>query len=259
MADTSAVPAVRLGLAAWHEVGGLWYLTLPLVVLLMGWALLGLQAREVGSLRDARLRITLLDIRNTLEADLALGLELHDNTRAQGLLEQALSKDPGLRAAEVFDTDGVSLFNTDRASVQEKVPAAWLAAAFPVHGKGAGAGRPSAQADDSVADTWRVPSGRDQVLGLPLRGPFGEVVGALTLTAAPAPQPSARRFWAWTLGIMVLTAGAGLWWVRRQVRALRRDDAATDAQLASAAHRLARTQQRLAQGMGQLAQLDTHD
>lgn len=259
LASQQGLPAVRLGPAAWHEVGGLWYLMLPLVVLLMGWALQGLQAREVDSLRDARLRITLLDIRDTLEADLALGLELNDNTRAQGLLEQALSKDAGLRAAEVFDTDGRSLFNTDRASIHEMVPSTWLSAAFPNKAGTAGPGRPDTQADEGALDTWRVPAGRDQVLGLPLRGPFGEVVGALTLTAAPAPQPSARRFWIWTLGIMVLTAGAGVWWVRRQVRALRQEDAETDAQLAAAAQRLAHTRQRLTLGMGQLAQLDTHD
>lgn len=255
------VPVVALGLPALYEACGLWLWVLPLATLCMAWVLLWQQSREVESLRDARLHITLLEIRDGLEADLALGLELADNGRAQGLLEQALPKDAGLRAVEVFDVQGVSLFNTDRASIHEKAPPDWMAAAFDAthnaalqpHQTG------STPLRGAASPVWRQSAGRDQVLGLPLRGPFGEVVGALAVTAAPPPAPDSRLLWTGTLAAMALITVFGTLVARQRLNRLVVEDDRTHAQLASAALRLTDTQGRLELGLTQLAQLDAVD
>lgn len=249
------VPALEFGLSAIYEACGLWLWVLPLATLCMAWVVHWQQGRELESLRDARLHITLLEIRDRLEADLALGLELADNGRAQGLLEQALTKDAGLRAIEVFDVQGVSLFNTDRASIHEKVPGAWMAVAFDA----SSGATPAESSTATVSGVWRQTIGRDPVLGLPLRGPFGEAVGALAVTAAPAPAPDARGLWTGALLGMVLITGAGLLVARGRLRRLVLGDEYSAAQLEKAARRLTDTQQRLERGLLQLAQADAAD
>ncbi|HSV46278.1 MAG TPA: hypothetical protein VLJ58_10855, partial [Ramlibacter sp.] len=119
-----AWPRPRAGVAACLESGGRWLAILLAGLALAALLLLALQAQQLQSLRDARLSIALHDIEERLEADLALGFELHDSARAQALLEDALAHDRSLLAAEVFDAKGLSLFNTDRGSIGEKVPQA---------------------------------------------------------------------------------------------------------------------------------------
>jgi SAM-dependent MidA family methyltransferase len=153
------------------ESGGRWLAILLAGLALAALLLLGLQAQQVQALRDARLSIALHDIQERLEADLALGFDLHDSARAQSLLEDVLANDGTLLAAEIFDARGVSLFNTDRGSIGERVPQAWLEAITLQVTADARAHRP-----------WRAAAGSDLTLGAPLRGPFGEVAGHASLT-----------------------------------------------------------------------------
>lgn len=181
-------PRPVVTLAACAESALPWLAVLLLGLVLVGGLVRHVQQAELGKLRDARLSITLQELQDRLEADLALGFDLADSARAQGLLEEALARDPTLVAAEVFDPQGISLFNTDRGAVGERVPVAWLAAA--------------------AGPRWAVDNAADTSLGLALRGPFGEVAGQVCLTAvAPPALALAPLLWALAACALVLMGG----------------------------------------------------
>ena len=193
--------------------------------------LMAMQAQQAQALRDARLHITLHEISDRLEADLALGYELQDNARAQSLLEDALAHDARLLSAEVFDARGVSLFNTDRGSIGEQVPEGWLESAR------------ARLASRHANQPWAVTLGGDRTLGVALLGPFGEVTGHTSITArlVPARAPVALLGSALAMAaLLVLLA-----WIaaRRALRAAL--DEASDDAMNAAVQRLAASQARL--------------
>jgi hypothetical protein len=199
-------PRPAAGWLATFEFAAPW-LALLLAALAVASALLvSLQAQQAQALRDARLQITLNEIALRLEADLALGYDLPDSARAQRLLEDALAQDATLLAAEVFDPRGVSLFNTDRGSIGEQVPAGWLEAA----------GRAATRAGN--AHPWAVTLAGDRTLGEALRGPFGEVAGHVSVTTAAAPWTAPAGFYAFALAAGLGLLGAGAWLARRALR-----------------------------------------
>lgn len=233
-------PAPRVNAAACAEAGGGWLAVMACGLLLVGFVLLALQRQEIQSLRDARLEITLGELRERLEADLLLGFDLADSGRAQDLLADTLARDPSLLSVEVFDAGGLSLFNTDRGSIGEPVPAAWLEAI---------ARQPAAKV--SEAPTLWSAEGADAVLGLPLRGPFGEIVGHVSVTSAPVARPDPRLVVGMTLGALAFLVVLGAWVV---YRTLRRWDRSRDAAaMDSAARRLSDVQARLAKVLARLA------
>jgi len=120
------------------------------------------------SLRTAEANVDFLStqLRETIEANVSLGLPLADIRLTQDLIERVKLADPQVLAVEVFSPDGVSLFNTDRGSIGERIASAWqLAIRYRL-----------------VGDRWRVEELDNIVVGQPIRNDFGEPVGYLALT-----------------------------------------------------------------------------
>lgn len=158
-----------------------------ILVTLLAWSSAVLvHNRELARLEEARWLDVLLDLRRQIETDLALGFALAHSVRAQGLLEGAVARSHDLQALTVFDVGGETLFDTDRSAIGESAPDTWRRAA-----------------GDAA---WRVASGADTTvtIGLPLRGPLGNVTGQVTLTLS---LPADALPWLVPVGISVLLLG----------------------------------------------------
>lgn len=153
------------------ELAGLWLLIVLAGVLLIACLLLNIRTLEEQNIQQARLSLTLAGLQETIEGDLALGLDLPDHRAIQPKLERALSSDKQLHAIDVVDRGGIALFSTDRGAIGE-----------PLHPNVARAADFGARHDR----TWTARSGNEAVMGLPLHNAFGEVVGHIT-TSYPAP------------------------------------------------------------------------
>lgn len=225
-------PRPRASLAACVEAAGLWWATATLGLVLVVALLLGMQRHEVQAMQDARLTLTLQQLRERLESDIALGLDLGAGWRTQSLMEEVLARDAVLLALDVFDAEGRSLLSTDRGAIGEPVPAAWRAAAA--------SGQPA----------WIARTGHEVTLGLAVRGAFGEVAGHVSATEHAVPPPPIHGAVAATL--VVWLGFSFLAW--RAVRLRLRADAPTAANdpLAPAAARLAQAQQRSAAALARL-------
>lgn len=122
------------------------------------------------SLRTAEANVDFLltQLRDTIEANVGLGLPLSDVRVVQDLIERAKATDDQVLAVEVFSKDGISLFNTDRGSIGEPIPPVWLnAVQFRVEN-----------------ERWRVEEQGAIVVGQVIRNDFGEPVGYLALTVS---------------------------------------------------------------------------
>lgn len=245
-AGAAGLARPRMGLAARLELAWRWWLVAMLGLLLLMALLSGLQHTQAQGLREARLDIALQSLRERLETNLALGFDLGDSQQAQAMLEDLLADDPTLVAAEVFDASAISLFSTDRGAIGEKIPADWLRAST------------QAQAQDTAdprapaATSWRVMGREDFTLGLPVRGPFGELVGQVCITSALAPSPSPWPVLASTLAAALGLSLAVFLLAGLLLRALAagRDEALMD----SAATRLQATEQRITTALDGLVQ-----
>lgn len=231
--------------AAVLEAAGPWLVALLVAAVLFMALLAALQQHQVRQLREARLAISLQEIRDRLEADLALGFELEGSSTAQGLLEDALQRDGSLLAAEVFDAAGLSLFNTDRGSIGERVPESWLEATRQLV--------PGSAMQERLVP-WST-EGVEPALGLPVRGPFGQVVGHVSLV--PSPQPLPRRVGQLAVaGACVVVLGLLGWLAAaRAVRARARTD--DGRALHQAAARLAAAQQRVDEALARLVESES--
>lgn len=221
----------RITLAACLELGGRWLVIVLCGILLLTALLLSLQSTQAQLLREARLEIALQGLRERLETNLSLGFELADSEHAQAMLEELLTADPSLLSAEVFDSSAVSLFNTDRGAIGERVPAAWLSASSLNSSTSYRSRRSEASATSSDHWTWSVDSDEDAfTLGLPIRGPFGEIAGQVSITSASPPSiaPWPLISLAFFCAFCLATAGLILtiWLLRRL--AAERDDASMD-------------------------------
>lgn len=115
---------------------------------------------------EANIDFLLGQLRDSIEANVGLGLPLANIRLVQNLVERAKAADDRVLAIEVFSPTGVSLFNTDRGSIGESIPAAW-----------SGVIRHRV-----VGDRWRVEELGDIVVGEVMRNDFGEPVGYLAVT-----------------------------------------------------------------------------
>ncbi|MBU0826419.1 MAG: hypothetical protein KKB95_13625 [Gammaproteobacteria bacterium] len=170
----AAPPTTRApSVAALWEVAGLWLLIVLAGVLLIAFLLLNIRTHEEQNIQRARLALTLSALQESIEGDLALGLDLPDHRAIQPKLERALSGDRQLYAIDVVDRTGVALFSTDRGAIGE-----------PLHPRAAMA----ADAGTRNDRPWTALIGTEAVTGLPLHNAFGEVVGHISTSyAAPAP------------------------------------------------------------------------
>lgn len=161
------------GFAALWELAGLWLLIVLAGVLLIAFLLLNIRTQEEQGIQRARLSLTLAGLQETIEGDLALGLDLPDHRAIQPKLEKALASDRQLHAIDVVDRAGIALFSTDRGTIGE-----------PLHPRVAQAAEAGARGNR----TWTALVGSEAVMGLPLHNAFGEVVGHISTSyAAPAP------------------------------------------------------------------------
>jgi hypothetical protein len=122
------------------------------------------------SLRTAEANVDFLltQLRDTIEANVGLGLPLADVRVVQDLIERAKATDPQVLAVEVFSPDGVSLFNTDRGSIGEAISSAWQTAVrYRVQN-----------------ERWRVEEFGNIVVGQVIRNDFNEAVGHLAITVS---------------------------------------------------------------------------
>lgn len=122
------------------------------------------------SLRTAEANVDFLltQLRDTIEANVGLGLPLADVRVVQDLIERAKATDPQVLAVEVFSPDGLSLFNTDRGSIGEAISASWQ----------------NAVQYRVVNERWRVEEFGNIVVGQVIRNDFNEAVGYLAITVS---------------------------------------------------------------------------
>lgn len=116
---------------------------------------------------EANIDFLLGQLRHSVEANVGLGLPLANIRVVQNLVERAKATDSRVLAVEVFSPSGVSLFNTDRGSIGESIPAAWSSAIRRIAG-----------------DRWRVEELGDIIVGEVMRNDFGEPVGYLAVTVS---------------------------------------------------------------------------
>jgi hypothetical protein len=239
------MPSPRINLAACLEACGAWMLVLLGGVVLMLALVLGLQRQAVQGMRDARLQIALQDVRERLETDLALGFELAGSARAQSLLEDTLAQDASLVAAEVFDPQGISLFNTDRGSIGERVPESWLTATAGLRAPG----QPNAGGRTLL---WSASEAGDTAVGTAVLGPFGETSGHISLTSASASLPPARALLLATALLVLALCAVG--WIAARRALASRNTASQTLWTHDAAERLRRSQGRLRETLASLGE-----
>ncbi|MDF1485826.1 hypothetical protein PY257_11650 [Ramlibacter sp. H39-3-26] len=181
------------------EIAGLWLLVVLAGIVLIACLLLDIRTQEEEAIQRARLSLTLAELQESIEGDLALGFDLPDNRGIPPQLDKALAGDAQLHAIDVVDRAGIALFSTDRGAVGEALQ--------PRVAQAAAAGT----RQDRI---WSAPLGTEAVMGLPLHGPFGEVVGHISATYAALPgrtqaQRAAGHLRPW-LDSPILTAAAGM-------------------------------------------------
>ncbi|MBS7700860.1 MULTISPECIES: hypothetical protein [unclassified Chelatococcus] len=117
---------------------------------------------------EANIDFVLTQLRDSIEANVSLGIPLQDLRVVQDLLERSRIGNSGLLAVEVFSPAGISLFNTDRGSIGEEITSTWREGV-----RHAG-----------NADRWRVEEFGNLIVGQAIRNDFGEPVGYVAVTVA---------------------------------------------------------------------------
>ncbi|MBF5005613.1 hypothetical protein [Diaphorobacter caeni] len=170
---SSTAQAPRTTWSAMLEAGGAWWLILCAGVLLIAALMLRIHNDEVNEIQQSRVSLTVAELQESIETDIALGLELAENRSIQNQLEAALSADHSLHAIEVVSRSGVALFSTDRGAIGERwQPGVELAAAEGVRND----------------RRWSANVGGEVVTGQLLHNAFGEIVGHVSATSAAPPS-----------------------------------------------------------------------
>lgn len=150
-------------------------LVLGLVLMLLCGALgvLSYQAlnRTFVDQERSRAAVILLDIANSIEDRLNLGLSLPRMQEIQELLEKERAKDPRILSLEVFDDSGRSVFNTDRILIDDPVPEQWL-------------GLSQQAAEQEGRGSWSAVDFEALVLGAPITNSFDRHAGSVVLRFA---------------------------------------------------------------------------
>ena len=119
--------------------------------------------RAFTNLLQSRLSVAVLDIRDTVEGSLNLGLPLNALVNTQELLDKERGQDRSIQSILVHDRTGQRLFDTDRARVGQPMAAAWSQRAAPSR------------------QVWVLRDGEGFVVGAPLVNSLGEIVGGIVL------------------------------------------------------------------------------
>jgi sensor histidine kinase regulating citrate/malate metabolism len=114
-----------------------------------------------------RLVVTGAGIESSIRSSLSLGLQFADLSTLPEMMDRERGTDDLIRSIEVFDTDGRTLYSTDRLRQQRPANEAWV-----------NAGR------EAEGAQWQVRAGRESAVGLPVRNGFGLVIGHVALRYA---------------------------------------------------------------------------
>lgn len=146
---------------------------------LVGFVLVGARTLERynGALTEAQYDFVLARANEAIERSLQIGLPLTEIEQTLPILEFAVSRAPGVLAADVFSPAGVTIFSTDRGAVGEPVPPEWLHAIEEQPGAG-----------DSG---WRAADLDQVTIGQPILNDFSVVAGwsALIVERAAVATP----------------------------------------------------------------------
>ncbi len=119
---------------------------------------------NVERLIQERLVVTGQGIEASIRSSLALGMQFSDLGTLQEKMERELRNDELTRTIDVFDTEGHSLYSTDRLRAARGIPEAWL--------------REAKNSDDGV---WSVKDGHNSAVGVDIKNSFGLVIGYVAL------------------------------------------------------------------------------
>ena len=146
-------------------------ITLALVVILAAgvavMTLLNAQMyeRTLSDFLNSRFEFALNDLRQRIESQADLGIELPDLQGVAEELDEYLHADEQILSIEVFDENGVVLFSTDPSFVGDLVTEEWV----------------SAWRTSLNQDVWSNLERDARVVGVPLRDNLGREVGSLAL------------------------------------------------------------------------------
>lgn len=144
-------------------------------------------AESFSELARSRYSFLVLDMRDTLETAMNLGLPIRDLDNVPDLLAQQATLNSDILSIEIFDPDGTVMFGTDSSFIGDLVADEWLAA--------------WQRSDDPV---WTAPDDLGDTVGIPLHNSLGQVEGILALRYSRAPERAALA------GLSVELAGWGL-------------------------------------------------
>jgi hypothetical protein len=142
--------------------------------------------RTYEELVSSRFMVKATDLKMNVESLLNLGLALPEMADVPGILWTVKQDDSDIIAIGIFDTRGISVFDTDPARVGKLVPEAWRKTE-----------RVEVHSDDEAF-----------VLSLPLLNSFDQAVGVLSLRYARTAVLGASQRAYWVLGKAVLIAMA---------------------------------------------------
>lgn len=184
LAPLQALLRPRTDFWALLESAGLWLGAVLAGLVVMLAMLLALQRTEAQLFRDARLVLALQEMREAVESELVLGLELADIAQTRQLLDNALLGDPSLLSSDVMDAQGLLLFSTDRGLVGEFVPPALIVAAQQQTQRARHSSYSSSQSLARQA-YWSAPSEDGRTLGLAIGNSFAQTVGYISVSTLP--------------------------------------------------------------------------
>jgi hypothetical protein len=111
-----------------------------------------------------RLVFTGKQIEGSIQSSLALGLQFADLGTLPGMLERELDSDDLTVGIDIFDTEGRTLYATDRLRANKAAPVAWVAAAR-----------------RAVDDEWEVHDAGEAAVGIAIKNNFGLTIGYLAV------------------------------------------------------------------------------
>lgn len=110
-----------------------------------------------------------MDMKNTVEYGLNLGLSLSELQNIQKVIEGIKEKDSEIVSIKVFDDKGASVFDTEGVSEGEMIPEEWRK----IH-------------EESGKDLWNMAFKESFVIGVPLYNNFDVMVGGLAISYSKA-------------------------------------------------------------------------
>lgn len=136
-------------------------------VLFCGFAVLAIRTSGETDrrLNEAHLTFVLTTLNHAVEAGLRLDMPLGELQQLNDFFARTIADEPDILAVEVFDSNGISSFGTDRGADGEPVSPQWLAAVRESAGHA----------------VWRSSDGDELVLGTPIESDFGSVLGQTAL------------------------------------------------------------------------------